>query len=90
MPKTRDRAIRALQARGLDESVLPKQGEKKVEIDKTGVEVDIQDRRLAVKLRAGSQAGGVAMIAQSSIMQPAMRMTNPAELRDLVMAAPPS
>ena len=90
MPKTRDRAIRALQARGLEESVLPKQGEKKVEIEKTGVEVDSQDGRLVVKLRAQSCAGGVAMIAQSSIMQPAMRMTNPAELRDLVMAAPPS
>ena len=61
-----------------------------VEVEETGVEVDSQDGRLVVKLRAQSCAGGVAMIAQSSIMQPAMRMTNPAELRDLVMAAPPS
>ena len=92
MPKNKRPCHQSAQARGLEESVLPKQGEKKVEIkvEETGVEVDSQDGRLVVKLRAQSCAGGVAMIAQSSIMQPAMRMTNPAELRDLVMAAPPS
>ena len=73
----------------MEESVLPKQGEKKVEVEETGVEVNSQDGRLVVKLRSRSEAGGVAMIAQSSIMQPAMRTTNPAELRDLAMAAPP-
>ena len=69
---------------------LQKQGEKRFEVEETGVEVDSQDLRLVVKLKAGRQVGRVAMIAQSNIMQPAMRMTNPAELRDLVMAAPPS
>jgi hypothetical protein len=90
VPTNKRPCHQSAQERKLEESVLPKQGEKKVEAEETGVEVDSQDGRLVVKLRAGSCAGGGAMIAQSSIMQPAMRMTNPAELRDLAMAAPPS
>jgi hypothetical protein len=54
------------------------------------VEADSHRRWGVVKLRAQSRAGGVAMIAQSSIMQPATRTMSPTELRDLVMAAPPS
>jgi hypothetical protein len=36
----------------LEESVLPKQGEKEVEVEETGVEVNSQDGRLVVKLRS--------------------------------------
>jgi hypothetical protein len=53
------------------------------------IEANSHDRLVFVELRAGSRAGDVAVIAQSSIMQPATSTTSPIELRDLVMAAPP-
>jgi hypothetical protein len=67
------------------EETVKKHKGKRWRVQEDGFEADSH-----VKLKAESRAGGVTMVAQSNITQPATSTMSPAELRDLVMAAPPS